>query len=330
MPPLSPTSAGPASSTFTRHLTHLAICFNGAFSSLLTWSWDSSLQRSSRLAILTTNWRDKLVKVQGDAIKMYECTVDIEKYIQQENLWTDIDAWLVHCLNSPPSIYRHVDRSIMLETFLGILSSPSGETIQDYLACYKQFLNQRQKNIMFTKNDTDFDSDLTDYDYGESGEEQDLNHSDSEGEEECLDEEELERRAAQTSDELKKQEGKVNKEGRLFQRYYALASSWKEKLTILESDMLPNFLKGVTFDEFKKPIVDVICSMKTEVTLSETHSAEFHRAVKDTGLMQLIETICNPAFLIQHRERHNSKVEQVYRIADQLGGSPSSGPLQRL
>ncbi|KAF9036536.1 hypothetical protein BDP27DRAFT_1409624 [Rhodocollybia butyracea] len=254
MPPLSPTSAGPASSTFTRHLTHLAICFNGAFSSLLTWSWDSSLQRSSRLAILTTNWRDKLVKVQGDAIKMYECTVDIERYIQQENLWTDIDAWLVHCLNSPPSIYRHVDRSIMLETFLGILSSPSGETIQDYLACYKQSL---------------------------SGEEQDLNHSDSEREEECLDEEELERRAAQTSDELKKQEGK--------------------------SDMLPNFLKGVTFDEFKKPIVDAICSMKTEVTLSETHSAEFHRAVKDTGLMQLIETICNPAFLIQHRERHNSK-----------------------
>ncbi|KAF9077480.1 hypothetical protein BDP27DRAFT_1311116 [Rhodocollybia butyracea] len=273
---------------------------------------------SGRLAMLARHWKEKLVTAQGDAFKVYECTVDIEKSIEQENLWTDIAAWLGQCLKAPPSVYKHPDRAVMLETFLDIISSQSQENIQDYIDCYELLLNQRQKNIMFTKNETDFDSDLTEYDYGES-EGEEMNHIDLRGEEECPSEEESKRRAGQKTDEMERQKGRVNKDGELFQRYCTLASNWKEKLDILESGVLSKFIKGYTFDEFKKPIVEAICSMKSELAISESHSAEFHEAVKETGLMRLIETICDPTFLIQHRDTHNSKVEQIYRIADQLG-----------
>lgn len=210
--------------------------------------------------MLAPYWKEKLVIAQGDALKVFECSVGIEKSIQHEDLvsgvsfelcdligvkWTDIEAWLGHCLNCPPSIYRPPDRVVMLETFLDIISSQSQENIQDHLDCYELFLvcyarkciltlsysskNQRQKNIMFTRNETNFDSDLTEYDYGES-EGDDIIYGDS-GEEECPSEEESKR---QKTDGMNKQEGRVNKEGELFQRYYALASSWKEKLGILE------------------------------------------------------------------------------------------------
>lgn len=88
---------------------------------------------------------------------------------------------------------------------------------------------------MFTKNDTDFDSDLTDYDYDkiseEEGKDVEMEYSDKEEE---WNEEKVQRSAVQKLHEMKQTEAQVNKTGVLFQKYYALASSWKEKLVILE------------------------------------------------------------------------------------------------
>ncbi|KAJ3825957.1 hypothetical protein F5880DRAFT_1610639 [Lentinula raphanica] len=64
-------------------------------------------------------------------------------------------------------------------------------------------------------------------------------------------------------------------------------------------------------------VVDVIQDMK-KLKKNVYASPPFCRAVKESGLVRTIETICDPSFILLHRDVRNLVLEHIHRIGDQL------------
>ncbi|KAJ3729836.1 hypothetical protein C8R42DRAFT_637972 [Lentinula raphanica] len=90
------------------------------------------------------------------------------------------------------------------------------------------------------------------------------------------------------------------------------AHRWK---SILEKILAcPDDLALATVTE---SIVSVIQQMK-DISKKSFSSPPFRRAIKDSGLTSIFESICNPSFILLNRNSHLLHLEHLYRIADQL------------
>ncbi|KAJ3771967.1 hypothetical protein FB446DRAFT_789143 [Lentinula raphanica] len=55
-----------------------------------------------------------------------------------------------------------------------------------------------------------------------------------------------------------------------------------------------------------------------DISKKSFSSPPFRRAIKDSGLTSIFESICNPSFILLNRNSHLLHLEHLYRIADQL------------